>query len=140
MLFRATPAAYGGSQARGPKELQLLTYTTATATSDLSCICDLHHSSWQCKILNPLSEARDWTHNLMVPSRIHFPWAMTGTSCYSFWFFSSVPPFLQFLIILTCMTTTLLLKLFRIKYFEVYYSVCSRNLKDTLKFSESIYN
>ena len=40
-------------------ELQLLAYTTATATSDPSLICDLYHSSWQCQILNPLSEARD---------------------------------------------------------------------------------
>ena len=42
-------------------ELQLLAYTTATATPDLSHICDLHHSSWQRRILNPLSEARDQT-------------------------------------------------------------------------------
>ena len=40
-------------------ELQLLAYATATATPDLNCVCDLHHSSWQCWILNPLSEARD---------------------------------------------------------------------------------
>ena len=25
------------------------------------------------------SKARDWIHNLMVPSQIHFHWAMTGT-------------------------------------------------------------
>ena len=35
-------------------ELQLLAYATATAMWDPSCICDLHHSSWQCQILNPL--------------------------------------------------------------------------------------
>jgi len=40
-------------------KLQLLVYTTATATQDLSRICDLHHSSQQHRILNPLSEARD---------------------------------------------------------------------------------
>ena len=40
-------------------EVQLLAYTTASAMQDPSCICDLHHSSWQCQILNPLSEARD---------------------------------------------------------------------------------
>ena len=34
-----------------PLELQLLAYTTATATSDLSCICYLHHSSWQPRSL-----------------------------------------------------------------------------------------
>ena len=40
-------------------ELQLLDYTTATATPDRSCLFDLHHSSWQCQVLNPLSKARD---------------------------------------------------------------------------------
>ena len=42
-------------------ELQLLAYTTATATPDPSFVCNLHHSSWQHQILNPLSEARDGT-------------------------------------------------------------------------------
>ena len=40
-------------------ELQLSTYTTATAMWDPSHICDLHHSSQQGRILIPLSEARD---------------------------------------------------------------------------------
>ena len=40
-------------------ELQLSAYTTATATGDPSHVCDLHHSSQQCQILNPLGEARD---------------------------------------------------------------------------------
>ena len=40
-------------------ELQLPTYTTATATRDSSQVCDLHHSSQQRQILNPLSKARD---------------------------------------------------------------------------------
>ena len=35
-------------------ELQLPAYTTATATPDLSHIFDLHHSSQQHQILNPL--------------------------------------------------------------------------------------
>ena len=42
-------------------ELQLPAYTTATPTPDLSCICDLHQSLWQCGILNLLSGARDQT-------------------------------------------------------------------------------
>ena len=46
-------------------ELQPLTYTTATAMSDSSCICNLRHSSLQHQILNPLNEARDWTCVLM---------------------------------------------------------------------------
>ena len=60
-------------------ELQLLATATATATPDLSCICDLHYSSRQGQILNPLSEVRNQTHNLMVPSWIHFHCARTGT-------------------------------------------------------------
>ena len=60
-------------------ELQLPAYTTAIATWDLSCVCNLPHSSRQCQILNPLIKARDQTHNLMVPSRIVFRCAMTGT-------------------------------------------------------------
>ena len=39
-------------------ELQLRVYTTATVTQDPSYICDLHHSSQQCQILNPFSKAR----------------------------------------------------------------------------------
>ena len=42
-------------------ELQLPAYTTATATLDLSHICDLQCSLWQHQILYPLSEARDQT-------------------------------------------------------------------------------
>ena len=49
-------------------ELQLLAYVTATATPDSSRICYLHHSSWQQRILNPLSKARDQTHILMDTS------------------------------------------------------------------------
>ena len=61
-------------------ELQLLASTTATATSDVSLICNLHHSSWKRWILDSLSKAMDWTSNLMVPSQIWFQWARTGTS------------------------------------------------------------
>ena len=46
---------------------------------DPSCVCDLHHSSWQRWILNTLSEARDGTHNLVVPSRIRFRFSTTET-------------------------------------------------------------
>jgi len=47
-------------------ELQLL--ATATEMWDLSRICNLHHSSRQSQIPNPLSEARDRTHVLMDTS------------------------------------------------------------------------
>ena len=79
LLFRAALAAYGGSQTRVESELQLLAYTAATATPDPSLVCDLYYSSRPCQILNPLSEARDQTHNLMVPSQIHFHCTTTGT-------------------------------------------------------------
>ena len=46
-------------------ELPLPAYATATATWDLS---NLHHSSRQCRTLNPLSKARDWTCVLMDAS------------------------------------------------------------------------
>ena len=46
-------------------ELQTPTYTMTTATPDLRQVLDLHCSSWQRQILNPLSEARDRTRNLM---------------------------------------------------------------------------
>ena len=45
-LFRATPEAYGSSQAT---EVQVPAY--ATATPDPSRVCDLHHSSTQQSIL-----------------------------------------------------------------------------------------
>ena len=54
-------------------ELQLPAYTTATATPDLSRICDLHLSSQQRRILNPLSEGRDRIRILMDPSRVQNP-------------------------------------------------------------------
>ena len=63
----------------GKSELQLPAYATATATWDLSHVCDLHPSSRQCRILNPLIEARDRTCVLMDPSQIHFHCAMMGT-------------------------------------------------------------
>ena len=67
-LSRAVLAAYGGSQAMG--------LIRATAAS-------LHHCSWQRRILNPLSEARQGiepeTSNLMVPSRNPFRCATMKT-------------------------------------------------------------
>ena len=53
--------------------LQLPAYTTATAMRDLSHICKLHHSSRQCQIPNPLSEAIVRTCILMDTSQDSFP-------------------------------------------------------------------
>ena len=64
LLFRATPAAYGSFQARGR--------IGAAAMQDPSHICNLHHSLWQCWILNPLTEAGDRTHILMDNSWVRY--------------------------------------------------------------------
>ena len=55
------------------------TEAIATATLNPSCICDLHHSSRQHRIPDPVSEARDRTRILLDTSRIHFHCATTGT-------------------------------------------------------------
>ena len=60
-------------------EIQLPAYNTAAAMRAMSGVCELHHNSRQCGILNPLREPRDWTCNLMVPGWICFCCAMTGT-------------------------------------------------------------
>ena len=64
---------------RVESELQLLAYPTAAATWDPSHVCDVHHRSQQCWILNPLSEARDRTWVLMNARRIQFCRATMGT-------------------------------------------------------------
>ena len=78
-FFRATPEAYGDSQAGG-----LIGVTAAS----------LHHSHRNARTelhlqpipqltatpdLNPQSEVRDQTRNLMVPSWICFHYTMMGT-------------------------------------------------------------
>jgi len=81
LFFRASPMAYGSSQAKG--------WIRATAAG-------LHHSRsnvgselhlWPTPQLMamldlyPLTEARDWTRVLMDASWIHYSWAMMGTPC-----------------------------------------------------------
>ena len=53
-------------------ELQLPANATATAMQDLSSIFELHHSSWQHWILNPLRKARDRTCILTDTSWVHY--------------------------------------------------------------------
>ena len=59
-------------------DLQLLAYATATATQDLSRICDLHCSLWQYWILSPLSEVRDQTHILTDTTQVLNPLSHNG--------------------------------------------------------------
>ena len=55
-------------------------WPTTQIQPDPSRVFNLHHSSWQRQILNPLSKVRDWTHILMDTSRAHYSWAIEGTS------------------------------------------------------------
>ena len=61
------------------RELQLPGYTIAIAAQDPCHICNLHHSARQHGILNPLSEAREQTYNLMDTSQVGFHYATKGT-------------------------------------------------------------
>ena len=74
-------------------ELQLPAYVTATAMPDPSHICNLHRSSWQCGILDPLSKARDRTCILMNTSWVRSLLSHDGNSkvkhIYIFFFFLS---------------------------------------------------
>ena len=64
-------------------EVQLSANTTVTANRGLSHICDVHHSSGQCWILNPLGEARGQTCILMDTHWVRYHRATTGTPCLS---------------------------------------------------------
>ena len=77
-FFRATPKAYGSFQTRGQIRATAACLHHITI-QDPSHVCNLHHSSQQRQILNPLREARDQTHNLLVPSLISFHCTTIGT-------------------------------------------------------------
>ena len=71
-LLGATLMAYGGFQVRGRiRAVAAGLWHHNQSTLDLSCVCDLHHSSQQCRILNPQSKASDWTRVLMDTSWNH---------------------------------------------------------------------
>ena len=78
-LFRVTPVAYRGSQARDWIRAGASGLHHAPAMPDPSRICDVHHSTRQRWILNELSEARDQTCILVDTSQICFHWAIMGT-------------------------------------------------------------
>ena len=70
---------------------------------DPSRIFDLHHSSQQCWILNPLSKAGDPTCILMDISQIRFWWATKGAPVYKLLIHAHPHPKMQ-----TSLTTFLL--------------------------------
>ena len=69
-VFRAASEAYGSSQARGQigGVTDVLHHSHSSMGSKL-CLWPIPQLR-QCQILNPLSEARDWTCVLMVASQI----------------------------------------------------------------------
>ena len=80
-FFRAALVVYGVPRLGVESELELPAYTTASATWDPSHVCNLHHSSWEYWILNPLIEpgikpASSW---ILVGFVNH--WAMMGIPC-----------------------------------------------------------
>ena len=74
-----TPVEHGSSQARGSNQSCSCQPTPQPQQrGNPSWVFDLHHSSCQFWIPNPLSEARDRTQILMDISWIHFCCATTG--------------------------------------------------------------
>ena len=80
LLFRATPVAYGGSQARGRIAATVVGLRHSHSNEGSELCLNLHHSSQQCWILNPLSETRDQTCILMNTSRVCNPLGHTRNS------------------------------------------------------------
>ena len=79
-LFKATPVAYGSSQARSRIGAAAVVYTTGEAIPDPSRICNLRRSLWKGWILNPLNEARYGTCILMDSSWVLKPQSPSGNS------------------------------------------------------------
>ena len=82
LLSRAVPVAYGSSSLG--VEFAFSCRLTPQP-HDPSHVFDLHHNSQQHQLLNPLSNTRDRTYILMVPSQIHFCCSTRGTL--RSWFF-----------------------------------------------------
>ena len=61
-----------------------LAYATATAMLGPSHICNLHHSSQQRQILNPLSKARDQTCILIDTAQVLNLLSHNGNSLFYF--------------------------------------------------------
>ena len=89
-LFTAPPAHMEVPRLGVELALQLPACTTATATPDPNCICDLCRSLWQCQILNPLSEARDQTASSRTLGCVLNPLSHNGNSCFYFFFFFTI--------------------------------------------------
>ena len=110
-------------------ELQLPAYGTTTAIPGLSQVCKPHHSSWQCQILNPLSEARVRTHILMDTSQVHNSCTTMGTLAVGFLIHAPQQDLLILIIFiclsLLCMWHFSTLTRFPVSEIIFYYLCCS---------------
>ena len=80
LLFRATLVAYENSQARDRIRAAAAAASRRHSYSNLGSELRLqYHSSWQCQIPNPMSEARGQSRILMDTSQIRFCFATIGT-------------------------------------------------------------
>ena len=80
VFFRAALTAYGGSHRDQIGAIGASLHHSPSNAASEPCLRPTPQLT-QHQILNPLGEARDQTHNLMVPSRIHFRCATMGTPC-----------------------------------------------------------
>ena len=78
-FFKAASVASGSSQAKGAIRATASCLHHSNSKPDPSHIYDLHHSSWQRRILNPLSRARDRIHILMDTGWVLNLLSTTGT-------------------------------------------------------------
>ena len=85
LLYRATPAAYGSSQARSQMGATAASLHHSYSNARFEPCLQLHHSKWQCQIFNPLNGAKDQTCILTDTSRVRFHWATTGTPTTLYW-------------------------------------------------------
>ena len=70
---------YGISQARDQIAAIAVSLHHSHVTQDLSCVCNLRHSSRHHRIPDPISEAKDQICILMDTSQVYFRCATTGT-------------------------------------------------------------
>ena len=119
--------------------------------SNWSCSCQpmpqqrriqVVHSSWQHQILNPLSEARDQTCNLMVPSLIRFHCTTMGTPRFlhfmvkaCFLLYNTTRVLFRIIVLFripnTCFTYSLTLSYFDLLWWPGPLELCWIELRDT---------
>ena len=101
-FWGGTPVDLRISQARGGIRVA----AASLLHSHCNASSEPHHSSWQCQILNSLSEARDRTHILMDTSQTCFHWATMVTSHDLLKNFNYLPPKIFWICVCAYLCTT----------------------------------